>query len=270
MGASAVLGVSLKVSTDELTLDALAGDWRIWQLRQGHRFSADDLLTAWTAANARPAASRVLDLGSGIGSVGLLTLWRLPVEARLTLVEVQARSHQLARRTVAHNRLQDRVRLCNLDLRDWPGGDYDLVTGSPPYLPPGQGTLSRHPQKAAARFELHGDVFDYCRAAARSLSDDGVFCFCHAARDLRPEAAVAAAGLRLRTRQDVHFRAGQPPMIALFTCAWSGARAAPPPLALRDLRGQWTEAYLRIRAEMGAPAAFLRRAAVNAGLAERT
>ncbi|MCU0832955.1 MAG: methyltransferase [Chromatiaceae bacterium] len=256
-------------ASDELTLDALAGDWRIWQLRQGHRFSADDLLTAWTAANARPDASRVLDLGSGIGSVGLLTLWRLAGEARLTLVEVQELSHGLARRTVAHNGLEDRVSLRNLDLRDWPGGEFDLVTGSPPYLPPAQGTVSPHPQKAAARFELRGDVFDYCRAAARSLSEDGVFCFCHAARDPRPETAVAAAGLKLRARQEVHFRAHQPPMIALFTCARSGTCADPPPLALRDPRGEWTPAYLRIRAEMGAPAEFLRRAAARAGLPER-
>ena len=59
------------------TLDLLAGDWGIFQLRGGHRYSTDDLPTAWTAARARPSARRLLDLGSGIGSVGLVTLWRL-------------------------------------------------------------------------------------------------------------------------------------------------------------------------------------------------
>ena len=254
---------------DDLTFDVLAGDWRIWQLRQGHRFSADDLMTAWSASNAQPGASRLLDLGSGIGSVGLLTLWRLGARAHLTQVEVQSLSHALARRTVVDNRLADRVRLLNQDLREWPGGAYDLVTASPPYLHPAQGTLSRHPQKAAARFELHGDVFDYCRAAARSLAADGVFCFCHAARDPRPEPAIAAAGLRLRARQEVHFRARHAPMIALFTCAWSGPRTDPPPLVLRDHEGRWTPAYLRIRAQMGAPAPFLEQAQANGGLAER-
>ena len=58
-----------------ITLDILAGDWRIFQLRAGHRFSADDLLTAWTAVRANPTARQVLDLGAGIGSVGLLALW---------------------------------------------------------------------------------------------------------------------------------------------------------------------------------------------------
>ena len=41
-------GSRVPVGTTEghITLDILAGDWRIFQLRAGHRFSADDLLTS--------------------------------------------------------------------------------------------------------------------------------------------------------------------------------------------------------------------------------
>src|SRR5207302_6214602 len=88
------------------------------------------------------------------------------------------RSHALASRTVAYNDLAERVTLQHQDLRDWPGGAFDLVTASPPYIPVGQGVQPQHPQKAAARFELHGDIFDYCQAAARSLAAQGLFCFC--------------------------------------------------------------------------------------------
>jgi tRNA1(Val) A37 N6-methylase TrmN6 len=243
-----------------ITLDSLAGDWRIFQLRTGHRFSADDLLTAWTAVRASPAARQVLDLGAGIGAVGLLALWKLPTVRHLTMVEVQALSHALACRTVAYNGLAERVTLHHLDLRDWPGGAFDLVTGSPPYIPVGHGVQPRHAQKAAARFELHGDIFDYCQAAARSLTAQGLFCFCHAADDTRPEQAIRQAGLTLVQRQDVYFRASFPPRMRLFTCAWEGTRLDPPPLVIRDLTGRWTAAYLAVRAEMGAPTAFLERA----------
>jgi tRNA1(Val) A37 N6-methylase TrmN6 len=88
----------------------------------------------------------------------------------------------------------------------------------------------------------------------------GVFCFCHAADDPRPEQAIARAGLTLLRRQPVYFRATLPPRIALFTCAWRGERADPPPLVIRDRMGRWTAQYLAIREEMGAPAAFLQRA----------
>src|ERR671919_2211189 len=87
------------------TLDLLAGDWRIFQLRHGYRFSTDDLLTAWAAVQVKPEARRLLDLGAGIGSVGLLALWKLSAEAHLTMVEVQVVSHTLACRTVLYNGL---------------------------------------------------------------------------------------------------------------------------------------------------------------------
>jgi tRNA1Val (adenine37-N6)-methyltransferase len=244
----------------DTTLDTLAGDWRIFQLRCGHRFSTDDLLTAWAAVRAKPKARRLLDLGAGIGSVGLLALWKLPADASLTMVEVQEVSHALACRTVLYNGLIARVSLHRQDLRCWPGGEYDLVTGSPPYLPLARGVRPGHAQKAAARFELHGDVFDYCAAAARSLAASGIFCFCHVADDPRPEQAIARAGLTLVGRQLVYFRMVLPPRMALFICARRGQRQDPPPLAIRDRDGGWTAEYLAVREEMGAPVAFLQRA----------
>ena len=149
-----------------------------------------------------------------------------------------------------------RVALHLTDLRRWPGGNFDLITASPPYRPLARGVRPQHAQKAAARFEIHGDIFDYCRAAARSLADTGVFCFSHAADDLRPEQAIATSGLTLVHRQPVYFRATLPPGIALFTCAWRGARADPPPLVIRDQQGCWTAEYLSIREEMGASRLF--------------
>lgn len=246
---------------DEETVDRLAGDWRIVQLRRGHRFSADDLLTAWTAARARPAARRLLDLGAGIGSVGLLALWRLGPAARLTMVEAQAVSAALARRSVALNDLGARVTVHEGDLRDWRDRTrHDLVTGSPPYIPPARGVASPHPQRAAARLELRGDVFDYCRAGAGALDEDGAFVFCHAASDPRPERAAVRAGLVVTARRDVHFRHRLGPTIALFTCAFRGPRDDPPPLVIRDAGGHWTDEYLALREEMGAPVEFLERA----------
>ncbi|MBN9415146.1 hypothetical protein ABS71_22775 [bacterium SCN 62-11] len=233
------------------TLDHLAGDWRIYQLKGGHRFSADDVLTAWTAARVRPQAPEILDLGSGLGSVGLLTLWRLP-EARLTGVEVQELSYNLALKTVAHNGLSERVRFLNQDLRaPLQLGKYQLVTGSPPYFPLGKATVSPHPQRAAARCELHGDVFDYCRVAAEHLDIGGRFVFVHAAGDARPEQAIDRAGLTLLSRQDVLFRSHLEPTVALFVCGFEGERRDPEPFVIRDSEGHWSEEYLKMREEMG-------------------
>ena len=53
------------------TLDAISGWYRILQLKAGHRFSTDDILTAWYGTAWCPRADHVLDLGSGIGSVAM-------------------------------------------------------------------------------------------------------------------------------------------------------------------------------------------------------
>ena len=145
---------------EDVTVDRLAGDWAIHQLAAGHRFSADDMLVAWLAAQVAPGARRLLDLGAGIGSVGFMTLWALQDRApggaprTLTMVEAQPVSQRLALATAALNGFGDQVRGFVSDLRDLPAevvGPYDLVTGSPPYFPLGTGKVSPHPQKAACR-----------------------------------------------------------------------------------------------------------------------
>ena len=60
------------------SLDALCGHFKIFQLRKGHRYSTDDILTAWYGSSWCPSARSVLDLGSGIGTVALVAAWRLP------------------------------------------------------------------------------------------------------------------------------------------------------------------------------------------------
>jgi tRNA1Val (adenine37-N6)-methyltransferase len=241
---------------DEQTTDRLVGAWHIVQLKKGHRFSTDDMLTALVAKRARPRAKNLLDLGAGIGSVGLMTLYHLPSDAHLTMVEAQEVSHELALQTVQLNGLAARITPRLGDLRDetlpLPPRAFDLVTGSPPYIPPGKGIVSANSQRAHARIELRGDVFDYCRAATRNLAPGGAFAFCHAAHDPRPEEAIASVGLSLIQRTDVLFRAGRAPTIALFLAAWDGGRQPDETITVRQEDGEWTEQYKRIREEMGA------------------
>src|SRR5262245_33330564 len=89
------LGPGPEIEAGE-TLDAISGYFRIFQLENGHRFSTDDVLTAWYGTSWCPSARTVLDLGSGIGTVGMIAAWRLP-GARLVTVEAQSESVRLAR-----------------------------------------------------------------------------------------------------------------------------------------------------------------------------
>ena len=232
------------------TLDALSGHFRIYQLRDGHRFSTDDVLTAWYGTTWVPSAARVLDLGSGIGSVAMIAAWRLP-GARVVTVEAQEESVRLARKSSAYNGLEERVEIRHGDFRDAgvlaPAESFDLVLGSPPYFPLGTGIKGDHPQKVACRFELRGDVGDYARVAAAHLSPGGLFaCVFPDEQRLRVERAAAAASLAIVRRRPVVFREGDAPLVAL----WAMVRAADLPPAMR-LR-VWEEPPLIIRTAAGA------------------
>lgn len=243
---------------ESVTRDRLAGDWTIYQLEGGHRFSVDDQLVAWMASRVGGAAARILDLGAGIGSVGLITLWALGrqgrTQVRLTMVEAQAQSQRLAMATVASNGLTERVTAILGDLREVEGLEppYDLVTGSPPYFPLGTGKVSPHPQKAACRMELRGTIADYARAAAAVIDETGWFVACFPARDPRGEAAFVQAGLTVHASCDVVFREGMGPMIRLFAARRvQGPRLQWPPLTIRSSAGAWTPEYVAVRDELG-------------------
>jgi tRNA1(Val) A37 N6-methylase TrmN6 len=233
------------------TLDAVSGHFRLFQLRDGHRFSTDDILTAWYGSSWCPTARTALDLGSGIGTVGMICAWRLP-GARFVTVEAQAESVALAKKSARFNGLTERYEIRHGDFRDAdvikPDEKFDLITGSPPYFPPGTGVESEHPQKLACRFELRGTVVDYCTVAARHLALGGFFACVfptEPAQLARVEQGARAAGLVIVRRRPVVFREGEPPLVALFGLM----RATDLP---EWFRGQtWVEADLIIRTRDG-------------------
>jgi tRNA1Val (adenine37-N6)-methyltransferase len=245
------------------SLDLLAGSWRIFQLKRGHRFSTDDLVTAWRAAENAPDAVRLLDIGCGLGSVGLTTLYRLEKRSgpprTLVGVEAQQESAAMAKRTVRVNGLSDRVAIHHGDLRDSgvlpEDAKFDLITGSPPYIPLGKGLLSPVPQRAACRIELRGSVYDYCEAARRWLAPGGRFCFVMVAADPRTEDAPVQSGLAVLERYDIYFRDGRDPLICTMVCGhaeeFPEVERRTGRLVVRDLAGEWTPEYYRFRAEMG-------------------
>lgn len=239
----------------------LAGDWRILQRRDGHRWSLDDLVTAWFASELVRAAppSSALDLGCGIGAVLLLLAWRFP-RARVTGIEAQPLSRDLARRSIVWNGVADRCRAVAGDLREPAslpaGATFPLVTGTPPYLPPGTGVESRRVQVGACHFEHRGGVEDYCAAAARWLAPGGTFATCAgAAQVARLGAAAAAAGLTIAERMDVIPRAGKPPLFSVYgVCRAPGSSLrVRPPLVVRDGRGRRTADFRALRHDMGMP-----------------
>lgn len=230
-----------------LTDDALTREFRVWQRAKGHRFSADDLTTAYLAWRAAPAARRVLDLGCGLGSVLLHLAWVLP-DATFVGIEAQEVSFELLRRNVERNAVAARVVIRHGDLRDEEamatlGRDFDLITGTPPYFPPGAAVDAMDTQRAYARIEYRGGVEAYLATGARLLAKDGVMVLCGDARALdRVEQGAIVAGLSITARCDVIPREKEPALFAVWTFrrAPQAGEVALSSLTLRDRAGERT------------------------------
>ncbi len=240
---------------ESLTLDGLTGSWSIFQRVRGHRHSVDDVLTAAYALAVSPRVERHLDLGTGIGTVGLLVLWGMGEAATVTAIEAQTVSHRLLLANIAYNGLAERVTPLLGDLRELALSErFPLITGSPPYFPPSAGIVPQDSQKAHARFELRGDVSDYARAAVRHLTPEGWFVFCFPTpQQARARAAVASAGLQLARVREVIPRAGLAPLFSLFACHLGGAAETviDEALTVRDEAGELTPAMQQVRRGFG-------------------
>ena len=235
------------------TLDAISGYFRLFQLANGHRFSTDDVLTAWYGTSWCPSARTVLDLGSGIGTVGMIAAWRLP-GARFVTVEAQEESVRLARKSALWNGLTKRYEIRQGDFRESnvvrEDERFDLVLGSPPYFPPGSGVEGDHPQKIACRFEMRGSIADYCAVAAKHLERSGLFsCVFPVAPEEQHERVRQAArenNLTVVRWRPVVLREGERPLLGLFAMM----RAIDLPETMRTKT--WSEPPLIIRARDGA------------------
>jgi tRNA1(Val) A37 N6-methylase TrmN6 len=222
----------------------------------------DDLVTAWFAAQLSAATppSRIADLGCGIGAVLLLLAWRFPA-ARCVGVEAQSLSVNLGLRSIALNGVGGRCEIRLGDLRDpgaLPGGEvWDLVTGTPPYLPPGTATEPVRVQQGPCHIEHRGGIEAYCAAAARLMAPGARFVVCHAApQAARAAAAAHAAGLAVEYRRDVIPRQGKEALFTVYSlrrAAETPAGAELSPLVVRDINGQRTDEFRSLREQMGIP-----------------
>jgi tRNA1Val (adenine37-N6)-methyltransferase len=246
-----VSGDEIQIENSE-TLDAISGYFRIFQLANGHRFSTDDVLTAWYGTSWCPSARTVLDLGSGIGTVGMIAAWRLQ-GTRFVTIEVQSESVRLAKKSAHWNGLENRYEIREGDFRDpkilKSDERFDLILGSPPYFPIGSGVEGDHPQKIACRFEMRGDISDYCKTAAAHLERGGffacVFPIAPEEQELRVKNGARAAGLSIVRCRPVVLREGERPLLGLFGMM----RSEDLPETMREQT--WTEPPLIIRTRDG-------------------
>ncbi|GAB2176462.1 tRNA1(Val) (adenine(37)-N6)-methyltransferase [Dongia sp. agr-C8] len=156
----------------------LDGRVEVAQPADGYRVAVDAVLLAAAVDAAEGAA--VLDLGCGVGSVGLCLAWRRP-DLRVTGLDREPAFAACARANAARNGMAERLHIIEADLRAALPRKFDAVVMNPPYLKAGTATVSAHPLKAAATAESEAKLADWIAAARAALKPGGVLTLIHRA-----------------------------------------------------------------------------------------
>lgn len=124
----------------------------------------------------------VLDLGTGNGIIPVLLSAK--TEARhITGLEIQADTAEMARRSVAHNHLEDRIDIVTGDIKEaaelFKSAFFDVITTNPPYMLADHGMRNLDDAKAIARHEVLCSLDDILRESMRLMQDKSRFYMIH-------------------------------------------------------------------------------------------
>jgi len=204
------------------TLDALkCGDLFVLQKKQGYRYSLDAYLLA--AFVEESPGAQVLDIGSGSGVISLLLAAMKGLS--VTGVEIQEPIADMARRSVQHAGLQERIEIVSADIREYDGPPVDAIVSNPPYRPVRTGRINSDQGKAVARHEICLDLETLLVCSKVLLKPGGRFYLVYPAWRL-PDMITAMRSHRVEPKRImfVHSTIQSPAEICLVCGTKDGGR----------------------------------------------
>ena len=189
------------------------------------------------------AREDLLDLGTGTGIIPLLMSAKSDCRL-LTGLEIQPDSAEMAQRSVKLNRLEDRIRIVQGDIKEadalFAPASFGLITCNPPYMIGGHGLQNPDSPKAIARHEVLCDFEDVARAAERLLKSGGHFYLVH-----RPLiiCVLKEHGLEPKRMRLVYPYVDREPNMVLLDCVRGGRPRlqVEKPLIVYKAPGEYTD-----------------------------
>ena len=193
-----------------------------------------------------------LDLGTGTGILPILTEAKNEGERYIGL-EIQEESADMARRSVLHNHLENKIEIVTGDIKEastiFGAASVHVITTNPPYMIGEHGLKNENESLYIARHEALSTLDDILRESARLLKPKGRFYMVH--RPFRlPEilAKMAKYGIEPKRMRLVYPHVDKEPNLVLV----EGMRGAKPrmqvepPLIVYNKDGSYTEELLKM------------------------
>lgn len=195
---------------------------------------------------------RVLDIGTGTGIVPILMEARYGGSAYVGL-EIQTESANMAQRSVALNRLEEKITIVTGDIREaetyFEAASFDVITCNPPYMIGQHGLANPEEPKAIARHEVKCTLEDIIARSARLLVPGGKFYMVH--RPFRlAEIMICMSKYKIEPKRLrlVYPYADKEPNMVLIEGARGGKSrmTVEKPLIVYDAPGKYTQEILDI------------------------
>ncbi|WP_457595837.1 tRNA1(Val) (adenine(37)-N6)-methyltransferase [Hydrogenimonas sp.] len=178
----------------------------------GYCFNSDSIFLYDFIAQARPKG-RLLDVGGGVGVIGLLLARDFDVAP--TLVEKQPLMAELAERNAKINGIEAKVvRSDFLDFDD--EVQYDFIISNPPFYHPDV-IQSQNAHLNACRYNIHLPIGPFFKKVKRLIAPRGHFVFCYDASQVAELLSqLMAVGLRPERMRFVHPKRERPAKLVMI------------------------------------------------------
>lgn len=156
------------------------GDLCLLQNDDGFKFGIDAVILSDFASSFCPDAKTIVDLGTGNGVIPLILSHKIK-GSKITGIDVQKNSIELARRSAEYNCLEKNIdfRCCDVSDIDVCCRDLkscaDVVVSNPPYVAKGGGIINNKSSKFIACQETTAGIEEFISAAAYLLNNKGHF-----------------------------------------------------------------------------------------------
>lgn len=146
---------------------------KIIQNTEGFCFGIDSILLSDFAKDIKKD-SKVIDLGTGTGIIGILLCAKTEI-SHMVGVEIQEEVYDIAKRNVKLNGLEEKFTLMNINIKELEKrqeiGKFDAVVTNPPYKKENTGIQNENEKRLISRHEITANLEDFIRISTQLLKD---------------------------------------------------------------------------------------------------
>ena len=240
----------MNLEKNEVVNNLLNKNLKIIQRTDFFNFSLDSLLVANFLSVGR-GVNKIVDLGTGNGAIPLFLSQR--TRAKITGIEIQEISANLAQRNIELNSLQNQIKIIHDDMKNWKehfeSGSQDVVITNPPFFKfhGNENQLNNLDQLTLARHEITIDLDQLIEISSKLLKDRGYFAMVHRPdRFLEIVDAMRKYGIAPKKVQFCHSKIDKPAKILLIEGIRNGKDSLTilPPFISHDSTGKYSKDVL--------------------------